>query len=338
MTLEDYDSLSRLQRLAVFLTVIGPESAAKILGHFDDHEIEEIGIEMTNLELIDEAVQHRVFEEFSEIIGDSVNSISGGYDFARETLELLKGPYQAERFVSKLSPTRNSSDVIKELSEMEPRQIYNLIRTEQPQMIAFLLSYLNPRKASQIIELCPSDQRIEVTLRMGTLEATSSNIINTVVRRLERHLDMKSGQTLHRIGGSNHLADVLNLLDRNISKPLLERIEEHNAELGVSVRKRMFTFDDLIRLPVVDLQRLLREVDSASLAMALKPVSQALKDKVTKGMSRRAAEALQEELEFMGAVRLKDVETAQENIIAIVRRLEEEGEISLDGEGQEYVS
>lgn len=337
MTLDDYNNLSRLQKLAVFLTLIGPESAARILGHFEDFEIEQIGLEMTNIELVDEAVQQRAFEEFAEVIGESINSVAGGYDVARETLELLKGPYQAERFVAKLSPTRNSSEVIKELSEMEPRQIYNVIRTEQPQMIAFLLSYLSPRKASQIVELCPSELRTEITLRMGTLEATSASTINTVVRRLERHLDSKGPQSLHKIGGSNHLADVLNLLDRSISKPLLERIEEQNAALGANVRKRMFTFDDLIRLSVTDLQRLLREVDAANLALALKPVSQALKDKIMQCMSKRAAEALQEELEFMGAVKLKEVEAAQEAIITIVRRLEEEGEISLDQEGQEYV-
>ncbi len=338
MNLDDYNNLSRLQKLSVFLTLVGPESAAKILSHFDDFEIEQIGLEMTQIELVEETVQQRAFEEFAEVIGESINSVSGGYDIARETIELLKGPYQAERFISKLSPTRNSSEVIKELSEMEPRQIYNVVRTEQPQMIAFLLSYLNPRKASQIIELCPNELRTEITLRMGTLEATSSNTINTVVRRLERHLDMNAGQTMHKIGGSTHLADVLNLLDRNISKPLLERIEEQNAALGASVRKRMFTFDDLVRLQVVDLQRLLREVDAANLALALKPVGAALKEKIMQCMSKRAAEALQEELEFMGAVKLREVEVAQEGIIGIVRRLEEEGEISLDGEGQEYVN
>ena len=220
---------------------------------------------------------------------------------------------------------------------MEPRQIHNLLKSEQPQTIAFLLSYLSPRKAAEIVGLLSPEVRTEVTVRMGTIEATSANAINTVVRRLERHLDMKATQLMQKSGGAAHLAETLNLLDRSISKTLLERIDEQNASLGASVRKRMFSFDDLARLSVVDLQRLLREVDSSSLALALKPVAQALREKVLRAMSKRAAEALMEEIEFMAAVRLRDVEMSQEAIINTVRRLEEEGEISLETEEQEYV-
>ncbi len=337
MTLDEYNNASRVHKLAVLLVVIGSESAAKVLESFEDYEIEQIATVMATLELIDDEVQQKAIEDFSQIIGDSVIAISGGYDYTRETIERLKGPYQAERFVSKLVPARTSTDVIKEIGEMESRQIHNLIKSEQPQTIAFLLSYLNPRKAAELINLLNPDIRAEVTLRMGVIESTSANSINTVVRRLERHLDKKTTQPMQKSGGPAHLAETLNLLDRSISKTLLERIDEQNAALGASVRKRMFSFDDLARLSVVDLQRILREIDSATLSLALKPVSQALREKVLSAMSKRASEALREEIEFMGAVRLRDVEIAQENIIATVRRLEEEGEIAIESEAQDYV-
>lgn len=337
MTLEEYNSSPRMHKLAVFLTVIGAESAAKILASFEDYEIEQIAMIMATLELIDDEVQRKSVEDFAQIISESALAISGGYQYTRDIVERLKGPYQAERFVSKLVPARNSSDVIKEIGEMEPRQIHNLLKSEQPQTIAFLLSYLSPRKAAEIVQLLSPEIRTEVTVRMGTIESTSANAINTVVRRLERHLDMKNTQLMQTSGGAAHLAETLNLLDRSISKTLLERIDEQNANLGASVRKRMFSFDDLARLSVVDLQRLLREVDSASLALALKPVTQSLREKVLGAMSKRAAETLLEEIEFMAAVRLRDVETSQEAIINTVRRLEEDGEISIEAEDQEYV-
>lgn len=338
MTTDDYNNLTKIQKLAIFLTLVGAETAAQILREFEDFEVEQICQEMATLELIDDSIQAKIIEEFSLIISESIVSVHGGYPYTKKTLELLKGQYQAQKLVSKFLPTRNSVEVIKEIGEMEPRQIYNLIKSEQAQAIAFILSYLSPRKAASIIELCPPESRSEIAIRMGTMESTSSNTISKVVKRLEKHLDLKGSQATHSVGGSTQLAEVLNLLDRTLSKSLLEKIEEQNSNLGASVRKRMFTFDDIQRLAIVDLQRLLRDIDTNSLALAIKPSPTALKDKIYKAMSKRAAESLMEEIEFMGAVRLKDVEVARESIITIVRKLEEDGEISLEGESNEFVS
>ena len=333
----DYHKLSRQQKLAVFLIVIGPESAAEVLRQFDDAEIEVLCREMSTLTIIPSAVQKQALEEFSALVAQSAGSALGGLGYAQRTLEIAKGDYKASAIIGRVGPVGTSVEVIRDIAEMEGRQIFNLIKHEQPQTISFLLSYLDSAKSAEVFSLLSPDLREEVVERLGTIESTSLELVGKIAKSLGRHYDTKVRPAFHRSGGVRAVADLLNQLDKEMSKNLLARLEERNATLGSAIRKKLFSFEDLNRLQPADLQRVLREVDSSNLAISMKSASEVLRDKIYASISKRAAESLKEELEMLGPVRLKDVEVAQDAIIQVVRRLEEEGQISLDTEGADSV-
>jgi flagellar motor switch protein FliG len=328
----DFTKLSRQQKLAIFLIVLGPEPAAEIMRHLDDTDIELVCREMSQYTMISDATRAKVLEEFSPIIGESIAATMGGLDYARRALEIARGDYKAGSIIGRLGPAGTAVEVIKDISEMEGRQIYNLVKNEQPQTISFVLSYLDGAKSAEIFALLSPDLREEVVERLGTIDSTSLDLVSKIVRNLGKHFDNKVRPTYHRSGGVRAVADLLNGIDKEMSKNLLARLEERNAHLGAAIRKKMFSFEDLGRLQSADLQRVLREVDSANLATSMKSASEPIKEKIFGSISKRAAESLRDEISMLGPVRLKDVEVAQDAIIQVVRRLEEEGSISLGGD------
>lgn len=329
-----YNTLSRTQKLATFLIVIGPEAAAHLLKEFEDDEIELICREMTGIMAIEEDDQKQAIEEFSGVVLSSYSSLLGGSRYTRKALEIAKGDFKATSILERIAPSSNSAEVIKEIEQMEPQQIFNMIKTEQSQTIAFVLSYLENDKAGLILGMFSQELREEVIERLGMLEPTSLEIINKVAGSLSKNLDIGGKVTMNRSGGVSMVADLLNTLEKDDSKSILANIEERNSALGSEIRKKMFSFGDLIRLELPDLQRIMREVDSGDLTLALKLASETLRDFVMQAVSKRAAETLLEELEMMGPVKLTVVEAAQERVIQVVRRLEEQEEISLDGGSQ----
>ncbi|MBT3483121.1 MAG: flagellar motor switch protein FliG [Opitutales bacterium] len=329
-----YNTLSRTQKLATFLIVIGPEAAAHLLKEFEDDEIELICREMTGIMAIEEDDQKQAIEEFSGVVLSSYSSLLGGSRYTRKALEIAKGDFKATSILERIAPSSNSAEVIKEIEQMEPQQIFNMIKTEQSQTIAFVLSYLENDKAGLILGMFSQELREEVIERLGMLEPTSLEIINKVAGSLSKNLDIGGKVTMNRSGGVSMVADLLNTLEKDDSKSILANIEERNSALGSEIRKKMFSFGDLIRLELPDLQRIMREVDSGDLTLALKLASETLRDFVMQAVSKRAAETLLEELEMMGPVKLTIVEAAQERVIQVVRRLEEQEEISLDGGSQ----
>jgi len=329
-----YDKLTKKQKLAIFLITVGPEAASMLLETFDDFEVEQIVSEVTIYPMIDREIQDKVVAEFSDVIGESLGSILGGANFAQKTLEMAKGEYKAANIMGRITPGATSNDMIKEICDMEPRQIFNLIRDEQPQTIAFVTSYLNTEKCVALVEMLNPELREEVVERIGTMEGTSSEMIRKVVSTLKLHVDTKEKPTLMTSGGLRHVADILNVLDKETSKALINKLEERNPELGQMVRKKMFSFEDLIRLDLGDLQRVTREVEMSDLVMALKAAQPALQEMIFKSVSKRAAETLKDEMDMLGQVKMKEVEAAQDRIIQIVRRLEEEEEITLDADGE----
>ncbi len=336
MSESDYAKLSRQQKLAVFLIVAGPETAAEVLRQFDDAEIEIICREMSTFKVVPAETQRLAVEEFSNLIVRSVGSALGGLAFAQRTLAIAKGDQKASAIVGKIGPgTTNSGDATKDISEMEAMQIFNLVKNEQPQTIAFLLSYLDAPKAAEVFALLPEEPRNEVLERLGTIESTSLGLANKIARGLGRHHDTKARPAFHRSGGVRAVADLLNLVGKETSKTLLTKLEERNATLCAAVRKKLFGFEDINRLSASDLQRILREVDSANLAMSMKGASEALRGRIYGSISKRAAETLKDEIEMLGTPRRKDIDAAQDAVIQVVRRLEEEGQISLDAETTE---
>ncbi len=333
----DYAKLTRLQKLATFLIVIGPEAAAEVMRHFNDAEIEGVCREMGQTPVVTEAVRASVLEEFAPIVGDSLGCTLGGLDYARRTLEIVRGEYKAGVLLSRVGaepPAASSSELMADIVEMEGRQIYNLLKDEQPQTVAFIMSHLGSAKGAEVFMLLPNELREEVAERLGTIESTPRDLVARIVRNLARHGAGKPAQSYQASGGVRSVADLLNALDKETSKNLLGRIEERNAALGAAIRKKLFSFEDLNRLQPADLQRVLREVDSSHLAIAMKSATEALRESIYAALSKRAAESLRDEISMLGPVRLKDVEVAQDAIIQVVRRLEDEGAITIgDGEG-----
>jgi len=331
----DFAKASRQQKLAIFLVVIGPEAAANVLKQFDEPEIELLCREMSTLTIISESVQKQALEEFAGIVAQSHSSALGGLAYAQRTLEIAKGDYKASSIIGRVGPVGTSVEVIREISEMEGRQIFNLIKHEQPQTISFVLSYLDGAKAAEVFGLLGPELREEVIERLGTIESTSLELVGKIARSLGKHFDTKVRPAFHRSGGVRAVADLLNQLEKEMSKNLLARLEERNAQLGAAIRKKLFSFEDLGRLQPADLQRVLREVDSAGLAISMKSASESLREKFYAAISKRAAESLREEIDMLGPVRLKDVEAAQDAIIQVVRRLEEEGQITLEADASQ---
>jgi len=235
MTEIDYGKMSRHQKLAVFLIIVGPEAAAEILRHFDDAEIEVLCREMSTVTIIPSEVQRVAIEEFSGLVAQSAGSALGGLGYAQRTLEIAKGDYKASAIVGRIGPVVGTSvEVIKDISEMEGRQIFNLVKHEQPQTISFLLSYLDSAKSAEVFGLLGPELREEVIERLGTIESTSLELVSKIARSLGKHYDSKARPAFHRSGGVRAVADLLNQLDKEMGKNLLGRLErtECRAQCG----------------------------------------------------------------------------------------------------------
>ena len=325
----DISKLSKVQKLAIFLIIVGQECAAQILKHLDEHELEAVTAEMSKQTLVSQEVQSAILREFSDVALQAGTSVRGGSDYAQSTLEKAVGTFKASNLMSRLAPTRPPVGALEKVIDLDSRQIFNLIKQEQPQTIALIASYLPSERASQLLAMMKQEQRDQVVERLATLSPTPIEVVEKVVAVLVSKLSAKPTRALNQTGGVKSAAELLNALDKNASKEILSAIEERNPELGASIRKKMFTFEDLTHVDLAGLQKVMREVDIRDLAVALKTASEQLKKILLGAISKRAAETVLEEMSFLGAIKLKEIEAAQMRIIDVVRRLETEGEIEL---------
>ncbi len=325
----DYERLTKVQKLAALLVMLGPENAATVLKRFELPEVETITAEMAKMQLISQEIQQELLREFSEVAVQAGASLAGGVDAARATLEKTVGLFKATEIIGRVSPTRTPLVAMQEVAEMEPRQIFNLIREEQPQTVALVLSYVETEKAAECLTYFPPDARDRILERVATLGPTPIEVVETVVKVLVSKRGSQQVRALNQTGGVKTAADLLNAMDKNAGKSVLASIEERNAELGTAIRQKMFTFEDMVRLEPATLQRILREVDLRDLAIALKTASDNLKQALLGCISKRAAETVQEEISFMGPMKLRDIESSQMKIIEAVRKLEAEGDVDL---------
>lgn len=336
MALLEYSALTKTQKLAAFLIVIGPDAAAEVIKHFENPQVELICRELAELSVLDEATQRAVMLEFAGIVFEGTTSLLGGVEFAQAALEKAKGGYAATHILDRIAPASRDVEGGEEIREMEVRQIMNLIKTEQPQTIAFILSNLEPAKAAEVMKLLTPEQREDVVERLGAMEETSRDVVAKIAKNIGRKSDrQEASQTLQRSGGAKAAAGILNLLDKESRKTLLAKVDERDAILGAAIRKEIFSFEDLGRLEAADLQRVVREVDAADLAKALKSAKPALVDLILKSVSKRAAESVREEIDMLGSIKPKEINAAQDRIIQVVRKLEEADEISLESGGED---
>jgi flagellar motor switch protein FliG len=334
----DIARMTKIQKLACLLVILGPESAAGVMKEMEDAEIETVCAEMVKIPMLPQEVQSAVLREFTGVAVEASTSVLGGVDFARNSLEKCVGLYKATDIIGRVAPVRPPVGAMQVIADMEPRQLVNLIKNEQPQTIALIISYLKPDKVGGVISQLRGEQRDAVLERMATLAPTPVEVVESVVAVLNRRLGNRQVKAMNQTGGVKTTADVLNSMDKNLSKSLLVSLEERNPELGAAIRQKMFTFEDLSLLDTAALQKILREVEMRDLAVALKTSSDVLKTALLSCLSKRAAETVNEEIGFMGPLKLRDIEAAQTRIIEVVRRLEGDGEIDLGGGGGEAVA
>jgi flagellar motor switch protein FliG len=323
-------ALNKIQKLAALLVMLGADSAGQILKQFQPREIEAISREMARFNLITQDQQEEILREFSEVAVAASTSLSAGIDVTRNTLEKALGSFKASDVLSRVLPARAPVGAMQSIADMDPRHIFNLIRDEQAQTIAFVISYLAPERAAQVFALLRPEQRDKIIERLATLAPTPIEVAEKVVDVLNAKLGIRQTRALSQTGGVTTAADILNAMDKTVSRSLLTSIEERNPELCQAIRKKMFTFEDLLLLNSQAVQRIMRETDMRDLALSLKKASEPLKKLLLSNISRRGAEAVQEEMSMLGHVKLRDVEAAQFRIIDAVRKLEAEGEIELD--------
>lgn len=329
--------LSGKRKAAILLVTMGPERAAKVLKNLDDTEVESLTIEIANLGKVSNEERKTILEEFQSLTKAREMIISGGIDYAKEMLIKAFGPEKAmqiiERLVSNLAVKpfefMKSADVV---------QIVNFLQSEHPQTIALVLSFLDARIASQVLSALPENLQLEVVKRISLLERASPDVVKEVEKLLEKKFAGVTTQTMSAVGGLDTAANIMNNLDRSTEKNLMERLSYESPELAEEIRKRMFVFEDVLKLDDRSVQLVLREINTQDLAVALKGASEELKQKIFNNMSKRSQQLLKDEIEFMGPVRVKDVEEAQQKIINIIRRLEEAGEIVVArGGGEELI-
>jgi flagellar motor switch protein FliG len=316
------------QKAAILLVALGPEIAAEIYRNLTDTEIEQVTVEIATLGPVDPEMVHRILEEFYHTALARQHIRQGGIEKAREILDKAMGSQRALEIIGRLQGALQVSpfDFVK---RVEPEQLLSFIQGEHPQTIALILSHLHPEQAAPIISALPPEQQAEVALRIATMDQTAPEITREVERVLERKIATVLSQEFTMVGGVEALAELLNRVDRSTERSIMETIEAENAELADAVKQLMFVFEDIVLLDDRAIQQVLKEVDQKELAMVLKGASEDVKEKVFGNMSSRAAEIIKEDMEFMGPVRLKQVEEAQQRVVAIIRRLEESGEITV---------
>ena len=323
--------LTKIQKLAALLIMLGPDSGAIVLRQFSPREIDAISREMTRFNLITRELQGEILREFSDVAIAASTSVSAGVEATRLTLEKAVGSFKASDILGRVVPSRGTAGgAMQVIADMDPRHIFNLVRDEHVQAITFIVSHLSAEKASQVLNLLRTEQRDQVIERLATLAPTPVEVAEKVVDVLNAKLGVKQTRALSQTGGLTNAADILNAMDKTVSKTLLQGIEERNPELSAAISKKMFTFEDLLLLTPSAIQRITREIEMRDLSLALKKVSEPLKRLLLSNISRRAAESVQDELAYLGNVKLRDVEAAQFRIIDSVRKLESEGEIDLD--------
>ena len=325
-------TMNKMQKLAALLVILGPESASSILKNLDEVELEAVSAEMAKINMISAELQNDLLREFTEVAVQASTSLRGGLRFTQNSLEKAVGEFKATAILGRVAPRHAPVPAMSQIVDLEPRQIFNLIKTEAPQTIALVCSYLPADRASEFMNLLRNDVRDQVLEKLATLAPTPVEVVERVVSVITRKLgSTPQTRAISQTGGIKSAAELLNAMDKNLSKSLLVSLEERNPELGQAIRQKMFTFEDVRSLDTTAIQKVLREVDMRDLAVSLKTASDELKTALLGAISKRAAETVNEEMSFLGAVKLKDIEGAQMRIIEVVRRLEGEGEIELDG-------
>jgi flagellar motor switch protein FliG len=324
--------LTNRKKAAILVASLGPEVSSRVLGSLTDEDIEALTLEIATLGKIDADVRRKVMEEFYQMLRAKEYITTGGMEYAQRILEGALGSEKAVRILTRLQSSLQ--DIPFEfIKKADPNQIINFIQDEHPQTIALILAHLDPDVSATIVSALPQAIQADVIMRIATMDRTPPEIVKEIESILERKAATVLSHGFTFAGGVKDVAEVLNRVDRATEKSILAVLEEKDSELADEIKNHMFVFDDLVLVDDTGIQKTLREIDNKDLALALKAASDDVKQKIFKNMSERARQLIEEEIEFMGPVRLRNVEEAQQKIVTVIRRLEEAGEVIIAGRG-----
>ena len=329
--------LTGVQKAAVLLITLGPEKSASIFKHLKEEEIEELTLEIANTRSISPQEKEDVLNEFYQVCLAQQYIAEGGIGYAKELLEKALGEQKAQDVITKLTASLQVRP-FEFIRKTDPSQVLNFIQDENPQTIAMILSYLSPAQSAMILGALTPEKQADVAKRIAMMDRTSPDVIKEVERVLERKLASLLNQDYTIVGGVDAIVDILNTVDRGTEKHIMESLEIEQPELADEIRKKMFVFEDILLLDDRAIQRVLRDVDNNDLGIALKGANEEVQNVIFKNLSKRLSAMIKEDMEFMGPVRMKDVEEAQQKIVGIIRKLEDSAEIVISrGGGDEII-
>lgn len=326
-----------VEKAATLLITLGPEKSAKIFKHLKEEEIEQLTLEIANTSSVSPQTKEKVLSEFYEICLAQQYIAEGGIGYAKELLEKALGEEKAKDVIGKLTASLQVRP-FEFIRKTDPSQLLNFIQDEHPQTIALILSYLPASQASLVVSSLPPEKQADVARRIAQMDRTSPDVIKQVEKVLERKLSSLVNQDYTIVGGVDAIVSILNSVDRGTEKHIMETLEVEEPELADEIRKKMFVFEDILSLDDRAIQRVLRDVDNSDLALALKGATEEVQNVILNNLSKRLAVMIKEDMEYMGPVRMKDVEEAQQKIVNIIRKLEDSAEIVIArGGGDEII-
>lgn len=318
--------LTGREKAAILLISLGKDYSAKIFKHLRDEEIEQLTLDITNVRRIDAETKEAVIQEFYEECLAQNYISEGGIDYARQILEQAIGAERAYQLINRLTSSLQVRpfDFVR---RSDPNQILNFVQNEHPQTIALILAYLEPQMSAAILAKLPPDKQTEVVARISTMDRTSPEYVREIERILDKKLASLGTDDFTAVGGIENIVDILNAADRGTERRVLEELEVEHSDLVDEIRRKMFVFEDIIKLDKRAIQRVLKEVENADLTIALKNATPEVSALIFENMSKRLADMIREDMEYMGPVRVRDVEDAQQKIVNVIRKLQDAGEI-----------
>ena len=326
--IKSVEELSGKQKAAILLMALGSEASAAMLGSLGEDEIEELAKEIVAARNVKPEIVGQVISEYHQMMIAQEYIASGGINFAFELLEKALGPDKAKDIIGRVEQTLQVRG-FNILKDVDPNQLITFIQKEHPQTIAFVLTQLNPVQAATVLGDLPPNLQNEVVFRFATMDRVTPETIRSVESVLESRVDFSAGAS--KIGGVKAMAEILNLIGTSTEKAILGNISEQDPELATEIKNLMFVFEDVVFLDDRSIQKVLREVDNKELSLALKHTNPEVKQKILSNLSERAAQMVEEEMSYMGPVRLREVEESQQKIVDIIRKMEEDGLITIVG-------
>ncbi len=327
----NYDDLKPMQKAAIALIAFGPEVSAHVLKGMSEQDLEAITVEIANLRDVPPEIEEKIVDECHQIFMAREYISQGGVDFARSLLERAVGGSRANEILKRLESSIKHTG-FSMIKDIDPKQLVGFLQNEHPQTISLILTQLSAQHSAAVLAELSPELQAEVSLRIATMEKIAPEILHEIEGTLQGHFEGTGGE-MSVSGGAKAIAEILNLIDTSAEKNILQSLEAEDPDLAGEIKNMMFVFDDLILLDDRSVQRLLKEVETKDLSLALKAASDTVKTKIFSNVSERVKVMIEEEMEFMGPTRLSDVEAAQSRIVEAVRRLEEEGQIIISGRG-----